>query len=105
MVLEVAILDVKPELRSDFEPAFEKAQVIISSMPGYISHELQQCMEDNNRYLLLVKWQTLEAHTVGFRESGQYQEWKQLLHHFYHPFPEVLHFEKVELQSQNKQDQ
>ena len=104
MILEVAILDVKPELRADFEPAFKKAQAIISSMPGYISHELQVCIEDKNRYLLFVKWQTLEDHTAGFRESQQYQEWKALLHHFYHPFPEVLHFQQVDLSSQNKQD-
>jgi len=97
MVLEVAILDVKPELRQKFEPAFREAQAIISLMPGYIDHELQKCLENENRYLLLVNWQTLEDHTQGFRQSEQYQDWKKLLHHFYQPFPEVLHFEKVKL--------
>jgi len=95
MILEVAILDVKPELVSAFEPAFEQAQNIISSMPGYISHQLQKCLENNNRYLLLVNWQTLADHTQGFRESIQYQEWRQLLHHFYQPFPTVEHYESV----------
>lgn len=95
MILEVAILDVKPGTESDFETAFSRAQKIISSMPGYISHELQHCLEKTNRYILLVNWETLENHTVGFRESPQYQEWRSLLHHFYDPFPVVQHYESV----------
>ncbi len=93
MILEVAILDIKPGMESDFESAFSRAQEIISSMPGYISHELQHCLEKTNRYILLVNWETLEHHTVGFRESPQYQEWRSLLHHFYDPFPVVQHYE------------
>ncbi|MGB1286994.1 MAG: antibiotic biosynthesis monooxygenase family protein, partial [Aggregatilineales bacterium] len=58
--------------------------------------ELQKCMEADNKYLLLVRWETLEAHTVGFRESAQYQDWKKLLHHFYEPFPVVEHYEKIQ---------
>jgi len=95
VILEVAILNVKPGLQQDFEAAFEKAQGIISSMPGYISHQLQCCIEDPGRYLLLVNWQTLEDHTEGFRQSAQYQEWRALLHHFYDPFPEVQHYQTV----------
>jgi heme-degrading monooxygenase HmoA len=95
MILEMAVLDVKDGLEKEFETAFQKAQGIISSMQGYISHELQRCIERPNRYLLLVNWVNLEDHTVGFRESDEYQEWRGLLHHFYEPFPEVEHFEAV----------
>ena len=95
MVLEVAILDVRPGLEADFEVAFEEAQHIISSMPGYISHQLQHCIEKPARYLLLVNWQKLEDHTEGFRQSTQYQRWRELLHHFYLPFPEVEHYSTV----------
>ena len=95
MILEVAILDVRPGQERKFEIAFEKAQVIISSMPGYVSHQLQKCMENPGRYLLLVNWQTLEHHTVGFRQSAQYLEWRALLHHFYDPFPNVEHYQVV----------
>lgn len=95
MVLEVAILDVIPNQEKDFEIAFAKASGIISSMAGYTSHQLQRCVEKQNRYILLVKWETLEAHTVGFRGSEGYQEWKRLLHHFYDPFPVVEHYELV----------
>lgn len=93
MILEVAILDVIPGQETDFESAFAKASDIIASMSGYISHQLQHCVEASNRYLLLVQWDTLEAHTVGFRGSPEYQEWRKLLHHFYDPFPTVEHYE------------
>ncbi len=53
MILEVAILDVKPELLSQFENTFAEASKIISSMKGYISHQLQKCLEKENRYILL----------------------------------------------------
>ena len=95
MVLEVAILDVKPGRSREFEAAFTQAQTIISSMQGYLSHQLQKCVEKPNRYILLVNWQTLEDHTQGFRASPAYQEWRRLLHHFYDPFPEVEHYEVV----------
>ena len=95
MILEVAILDVKSGLSTEFEIAFKSASAIIASMPGYFSHELQRCVETENRYILLVRWQKLEDHTVGFRQSLEYQEWRFLLHHFYEPFPTVEHYEVV----------
>jgi heme-degrading monooxygenase HmoA len=61
-------------------------------MKGYIAHQLQACIENQQRFLLLVWWQTLEDHTVGFRGSAEYQRWRALLHHFYDPFPTVDHF-------------
>jgi heme-degrading monooxygenase HmoA len=95
VILEVARLDVIPGQESAFEAAFDEAQEIIASMPGYISHQLQHCLENDSRYLLLVNWQTLEHHTVGFRQSEQYQRWRELLHGFYHPFPTVEHYSAV----------
>ena len=95
MILEVATLDVRHGQEAEFEIAFREATLIIAGMPGYVSHELQRCVETRNRYLLLVNWRTLEDHTVGFRGSADYQRWKALLHHFYDPFPSVEHFEKV----------
>ncbi len=93
--MEVAILDVKPDQTQDFETAFLQAQTIISSMKGYVSHQLQKCLEKPNRYILLVNWDTLEDHTQGFRGSDAYQEWRRLLHHFYDPFPDVEHYENL----------
>lgn len=95
MILEVAILDVKSGQQAEFETAFAQAQAIIAGMTGYQSHELQKCLEVDGRYLLLVRWETLEDHTVGFRGSAEYQEWKMLLHHFYDPFPTVEHYRPI----------
>lgn len=75
--------------------AFVQAQQNIASMPGYIEHQLYQGIETDNRYLLLVKWQKLEDHTLGFRQSAEYQQWKALLQRFYAPFPEVAHYQMV----------
>lgn len=96
MILEVAILDVIPNQERGFEAAFAQASPIIASMPGYISHQLQRCVEKQNRFILLVNWETLEDHTVGFRGSEQYQEWRKLLHHFYDPFPSVEHYQLIQ---------
>ena len=95
MILEVAALQIRPGQSAEFEAAFRTAQAIIAAMPGYISHELQRCIEREDAYILLVRWQTLQDHEIGFRQSPQYQEWKRLLHHFYDPFPSVLHYELV----------
>jgi heme-degrading monooxygenase HmoA len=95
MILEVAILNIKYGLNEEFEAAFKTASSIIASMSGYISHEIQRCLEIESRYILLVRWQTLEDHTIGFRTSPEYQQWRSLLHHFYDPFPTVEHYEIV----------
>lgn len=99
MILEVAILNVKPGQTAEFEQAFARAEAIIATQAGYLSHELQRCLEVDNRYLLLVKWETLEDHTQGFRGSTDYQQWRDLLHHFYEPFPEVEHYRLLDSQS------
>ena len=99
MILEVAALSVRQDQTGAFEAAFGRAQEIIASMPGYMSHELHRCLEQANLYVLLVRWQTLADHEIGFRKSAQYQDWKKLLHHFYEPFPAVLHYEPVALPS------
>lgn len=96
MILETAILNVIPAKASQFEAAFKQAEPLITCQKGYISHELQQCLEHESRYLLLVKWETLENHTIGFRQSPEYQQWKALLHHFYEPFPDVEHYIPVQ---------
>ncbi|HZZ91005.1 MAG TPA: antibiotic biosynthesis monooxygenase [Usitatibacter sp.] len=95
MILECAALQVKPGKSEEFESAFREAQRIISSMKGYMSHELQRCLEREGQYLLLVRWESVADHEEGFRKSPQYQEWRKLLHHFYDPFPTVLHYRQV----------
>ncbi len=95
MILEVAVLDVKPGQEPAFEADFCTASSLIASISGYAGHELRRCIEKENRYILLVTWQKLEDHTKGFRQSGAYQEWKRLLHPYYDPFPIVEHYKMV----------
>ena len=95
MILEHAQLEVIPDQTAAFEEAFGEAKSIISSMPGFRSLRLSRCIGRPNGYLLLVGWEKLEDHTVGFRGSEQYQRWRDLLHHFYDPFPTVEHYEQV----------
>ena len=95
MILEAFIAHIKPGLESEFEIALRDAAPIISSMKGFISIELERCMEVTGQYLFLIKWETLEDHTVGFRGSPEYQDWRARLHHFYEPMHTVQHYEKV----------
>jgi heme-degrading monooxygenase HmoA len=99
MILEHAILDVRPESGSEFEAAFATARRLIERQPGFVSLRLERCVERPFRYLLLVEWDRLEDHTVGFRESTDYQQWRSILHHFYDPFPTVEHYESVDAAS------
>ena len=92
MILEIAQLQIKPGQTSQFEAAFAQAQAIIAAVKGYRGHELQRCLEKDHHYMLLVRWETLSDHTVGFRQSEAYQAWRALLHHFYEPVPTVLHY-------------
>ncbi|NIW23190.1 MAG: antibiotic biosynthesis monooxygenase [Gammaproteobacteria bacterium] len=95
MVLEIATLNVIPGREQEFEQTFVEAQKIISSMSGYVSHELRRCVENPSRYGLFVTWERIEDHTEGFRNSAEYQEWRALLHHFYDPPPQVEHYVSV----------
>ena len=97
MILEHALLPVKAGQEAAFEAAFAEARPIIASMPGFISLALHRGIESPATYLLLVEWETVEHHEVGFRQSPECQQWRALLHHFYEPFPVVEHFHEVSI--------
>ena len=101
MILESALLDVKPGEEAAFEAALREARPLIAATPGFRSIAVKRCLETPNRYLLLVEWETLEDHTVGFRQSTRYEKWRALLHHFYDPFPRVEHFSASVLEAHN----
>lgn len=94
-VLEHAVLDVRPGQEAAFEAAFAEATQIIAASPGFVDLRVSRCLERPNVYLLLVRWRRLEDHTEGFRGSPAYARWRELLHHFYDPFPTVEHFAPV----------
>ena len=95
MVLEHALLSVRPGQEDDFEAAFAAAKAVIAASPGFQGLRLSRCLERPGTYLLLVEWDRLEDHIDGFRGSPGYQQWRQQLHHFYDPFPTVEHYEQV----------
>jgi heme-degrading monooxygenase HmoA len=95
MILEVAQLQVKGGEEAAFEAAMRKAAPVIAGAAGYIAHELRRCVETPGRYLLLVQWKTLESHTVGFRESPAFAEWRALIGPFFAAPPVVEHYEGV----------
>lgn len=95
MILEVAVLDVRPGQEAAFEAAMRQARPLIEETPGFVAMNVRRCMETTNRYLLMVSWQTIEDHTIGFRLSKRHEEWRALLHHFYDPFPTVEHYEET----------
>lgn len=95
MITEIAVLYIRKNEGHLFENAFSEAQKIISAMNGYIEHELQKCIEEENKYVLIVRWDSIENHVEGFRKNEKYKEWKELLHHFYDPFPVVEHYQRL----------
>jgi heme-degrading monooxygenase HmoA len=95
MILEIATFVVIQGQEAEYEAAITAAYPILASIDGYCSHKLQRCIEQPNKFVFLVYWETLEAHTVTFRESPQYQDWKARLHHFYEGTPSVEHFTLV----------
>ena len=92
MIVESAILPIKPGQGAEFEAALRDALSLIKASKGFHKVEVRPCVEHKGRYLLLVWWDTVEDHTVGFRGSERYQKWRQALHHFYDGPLTVLHY-------------
>jgi heme-degrading monooxygenase HmoA len=91
-VLQVTMLDVKPDMEETFEAAFAAAVPVIATATGYRGHELHRCIEAAGRYLLFVHWDSLEDHTVGFRDSPEYAEWRGFIERFCDGDPIVQHY-------------
>jgi heme-degrading monooxygenase HmoA len=94
IILEISYLQIQPGKTDLFERAFRVISSSMLSMKGYISHELQRCLEAENRYILFVRWEK-EDNTVGFRRSPEYEQWCDLLYNFYDLYPTVEYYEQV----------
>ena len=92
MIVESAILPIKPGQKAAFEAALRGALPLIQASKGFRKIEVRPCVEDKSRYLLLVWWDSVEDHTIGFRGSERYQQWRAALHHFYDGALTVLHY-------------
>ncbi len=95
MITEIAQIDVKPGSEADFEAAVGKARAEFAKTKGFHGFELHRSIEKPQRYRLLVKWATLENHTVDFRGSEQFTAWRALVGPFFASPPEVEHTETV----------
>ncbi len=95
MVLERAVFRIVQGREAEFEQAFEQAKLVIAASPGFLGATLSRGVESPSTYLLLVEWATLEDHTVGFRESPAFGEWRGLLGHLFDGAPDVEHFAQV----------
>lgn len=92
MILELAIFDIVRGQEAAFEAAFAQAELVISQAGGYVRHEMQRGIETTNKYVLLVRWQTVEDHTEGFRQSALFTQWRALIGPFFATPPVVEHF-------------
>ena len=95
MIIEIAQLTIRPGSERQFEAAFLTAIKVLGGSKGYLTHELRRSVEAPNRYALIVHWQTLEDHTVGFRGSPAFTEWRGHIGPFLESTPVVEHFESV----------
>ena len=91
MVTEIAQIDIKPGMEAEFEAGVKQAAPVFKRAKGCTGMELQRSVEKPSRYRLFVKWATVENHTVDFRGSADFQEWRKLVAHCFASPPEVEH--------------
>ena len=92
MILEHALLSIKPGESAAFEAAMAEARPLIAASPGFRSITVRKACEAPDLYLLLVEWDDIASHREGFRLSERYEQWRALLHRFYDPMPVVGYF-------------
>ena len=95
MILEVAQIRIKAGQAEAFEAAFAQAERLLAGVEGYLSHEMHRCVEQPDQYLLLAQWRRVEDHTVGFRGSERFTEWRRLIGPFFEGMPLVLHYQRL----------
>jgi quinol monooxygenase YgiN len=91
MITEIAQIDVKPGTEAEFETGVAKAAPIFKRAKGCRGLEVQRSIEKPGRYRLFIQWDTVENHTVDFRGSADFQEWRKLVGHCFASPPEVEH--------------
>ncbi len=95
MILEIAQIDVKPGTENEFEAGVKKATPIFKRAKGCKSLTLQRSIEKPSRFRLFIQWETVENHTVDFRGSADFREWRKLVGHCFASSPEVEHVSEV----------
>lgn len=95
MITEIAVIRIKAGQTGQFENAFREASRVIAGAKGYRSHELVRSIENSGKYVLLVRWDSVESHTEGFRGSADYKKWRDLIGPYFESPPDVEHGQAV----------
>jgi len=94
MILEIADIRVIPGTQAAFEAAIAKGiKEIIANAKGFMGYKINKGIKLPERYVLMIFWQTLENHTVDFRQSAAFAEWRALVGPYFAGLPVVEHFE------------
>lgn len=94
MITELADFSVTPENHEAFGEALAKGvSTVLSKSEGYLDHEILSSQETRGRWVLLVRWINTEAHTVGFRQSAAFADWRAIIGPFFAKAPYVEHFD------------
>ena len=96
MILEVADIRITPGKNAEFEAAIVQGlTTVIAKATGYVTHQVQKGIESPDRYLLMISWETLENHTVDFRQGPLFPQWRALVGPFFAGPPSVEHFSQT----------
>lgn len=94
-IFEIAELRIDPASAAAFEVAVARAVPLFKNAPGCLGMALQRSIEHPDSYRLVVRWESVEAHTVGFRNSDAFAQWRALAGPFFASPPDVQHVEQV----------
>jgi heme-degrading monooxygenase HmoA len=93
MILEVADITIQAGKNAEFDAAIERGvREVISNAVGFKSFKVQKGIENPQRYLLMIEWETLENHTVDFRNSPAFLKWREIVSPYFAAPPAVEHF-------------
>lgn len=95
MILEVAVMTIKPGEQENFLAALEQARAVLAQASGWRSLAVHTGIERPDSVLLAIGWQTLEDHTVGFRGGELFIQWRAILGPYFAAAPEVEHWLEV----------
>ena len=96
MVLEVALIDVQDGTAEQFASAYRIAREIVLTTPGVRSVRMTHGIERPTRFVLLVEWDSVEAHEVNFRQTDRFVRWRGLIGPYFAAPPLVEHYEDVD---------
>ena len=96
MILEVADIHIVPGQQAEFEAAIQRGvETVASRAAGFKGYKVNRSVESPQRYLLMIYWETLEDHTVGFRQGPLFAQWRAIVGPYFASPPTVEHFELV----------